>query len=253
MTVKVRKQYLRPLLARATTAADLAGVRGRAKSFRGIPEPHNNVDALYHTVAALKEQVEILTRQRGYKDDSALLLGELDVVYEYISRTLGEWVVRRFAFSAYGSAHCPADTAFPDITATWQPLDIFTVLGETPRLVDVDTVNSTLAFRFPGIYQLSLFGAFTHDEAQAGRQIDIRSVNTVTGAPNLPRTTGVARNAQVSNIALSDLLQITDAGIEQPYRFDIATAGGSADVASVTFLNLAYMVTQHGPWAGKVG
>jgi hypothetical protein len=45
--------------------------------YRGIPEPSPEVHSLYQTVAALKEVVETLTRQRGYISESAVTVEDL--------------------------------------------------------------------------------------------------------------------------------------------------------------------------------
>lgn len=52
----------------------------------GIAEPLANVDALYNTVLALKEQVEILTRQRGDIETSAVVVTDLPMVSNVILR-----------------------------------------------------------------------------------------------------------------------------------------------------------------------
>ena len=45
--------------------------------YRGIPEPLVDADSLYNTVAALKEVVETITRQRGKVTDSAVTVEDL--------------------------------------------------------------------------------------------------------------------------------------------------------------------------------
>lgn len=54
----------------------------------GIPEPQADVESLYRTVSALKIMFEQLTRQRGDRTKSALLVSEVDKVMEAAVREL---------------------------------------------------------------------------------------------------------------------------------------------------------------------
>lgn len=57
-----------------------------------VPDPHPRVEALYHTVAALKQGYEQLSRNRGNRRYSAVVLGELDDFAQHLQDTMVEWV-----------------------------------------------------------------------------------------------------------------------------------------------------------------
>lgn len=78
---KVRSVSLRPL-ANEFTNTDHKG--GRPRTAHGIPDPRADVDSLVRTVEALKEQVEILNRERGYLDDSAITVGDFPRLRELL-------------------------------------------------------------------------------------------------------------------------------------------------------------------------
>lgn len=71
----------------AEIIASDSGLReGQPRSNVGVPDPVADVESLYNTVVALKEQVEILTRQRGYADDGALFIRDLSAIRNLILR-----------------------------------------------------------------------------------------------------------------------------------------------------------------------
>ncbi len=56
-----------------------------APAVRSIPSPSRDVDALTETVAAIKEQLEVSTRQKGFIEDSMVVVEEfinvIDAIY----------------------------------------------------------------------------------------------------------------------------------------------------------------------------
>ena len=55
----------------------------------GVPDPTPDINGLLSTVEALKETVEIITRKRGDKLNSALFASELELVASGIQSGLG--------------------------------------------------------------------------------------------------------------------------------------------------------------------
>ncbi len=81
-----RTQTVRSLPA---VASSLENVTLKAKRvFSGIPDPRLDPEAVYNSVVALKENMEVLTRQRGFVDDSAVMVSEFDLVYNDFKQRL---------------------------------------------------------------------------------------------------------------------------------------------------------------------
>lgn len=59
---------------------------------RGIPDPLPEVEALQTSVAALKEVVETLTRQRGQVSDSAVTVEDLVDLDIIVRRPKGRFI-----------------------------------------------------------------------------------------------------------------------------------------------------------------
>jgi uncharacterized protein YdbL (DUF1318 family) len=111
-----------------------AAVRG---SYSGIPALENNLNSVHDTVAAMLEVNEVLTRQRGDANNSALLVGEADKIVtnlnykiDAITEALAGYlqtVTIPHAFCAYERSPGSSNPApiFGGISslATAQPLD----------------------------------------------------------------------------------------------------------------------------------
>jgi hypothetical protein len=59
-----------------------------SSEIRAIPDPDENIESLHTTVAALKEAVEMLLRQRGTQGDSAFLVRELEVLMTFVDQLI---------------------------------------------------------------------------------------------------------------------------------------------------------------------
>ena len=112
--MSVRGAQFREVSQLLESEAAFEAKQGKARRGHGIPDPRNNVDALYATVAALKEQVEILSRLRGYTDDSALFVRDFDTLRNLILRAPDN------------------DSQHGVINGVWKPLGYFKPLKTAP-------------------------------------------------------------------------------------------------------------------------
>ena len=112
--MKVRNPSLRNIPG-ITAAEGQSSVSGQPRGAHGIPDPRADIDALYQTVVALKEQVEILSRQRGFVDDGALFVKDLEAI-------------RRLVLYAP-----TGDEQYALLNQRWTPLGYFKPLAKEPR------------------------------------------------------------------------------------------------------------------------
>jgi len=111
--MKVQNPALRNIPG-VTANGEASILGGRPRGAHGIPDPRADVDALYNTVAALKEQVEILSRQRGFLDDGAIFVRDLPAL-------------RRWLLSAP-----TGDEQYALLNQVWTPLGFFKPLAAAP-------------------------------------------------------------------------------------------------------------------------
>lgn len=111
--MKVKSAALRGVAPLLTTA-DQFERSGKPRNAHGVPDPRPNVEALVRSVAALKEQVEILNRERGYVDDSAIRVSD----YPRLRRLLLDAPTN--------------DAQHGLVNGQWQPLGLFKPLAAAP-------------------------------------------------------------------------------------------------------------------------
>ena len=157
-----------------------------------------------------------------------------------------------FSFAAYGEAECPNDTAFSDLGAAWQDLDIFTVSNlAAPRGVVINLTNGQFSVENSGVYAVNLSGAIEHDISQSGRITYVRLYNyTAASAVGAGIALGTGRNAAATSVVATLLADIGATHINQALGFQI---GDGDTYTAVTFQTLGYSVNAEGEWRGAVG
>lgn len=156
-----------------------------------------------------------------------------------------------FQFVAYGGLTLSSPpAALPNITGTYQTLDVFDAVSfATPRNVTQSVANSSLSFDELGVYELSASLAFSHNEDNAGRTIFIRSYNlTDAVAIGVPVPIFIARNQPGTNYSLSFPLEVNDSAILN--KEIILQIGGGDTVSSVSFQAAEFYVKSMGEYRG---
>lgn len=178
----------------------LRAITEGARRIRGLPDPEQNVEALYITVMALKEAVETLLRSRGLAGDSALLVKEIEpllgVVDQLITNRLGDFEGGGTPTNPdFDGTHGSLDGVLPDqhhnqqhdlFSSDHPDIDLTTRAtgsaliwqGDVYRHVVVPTIETTQAVIDPG--ETSPVFGFTVSETAKAAKLLLR----VTDATN---------------------------------------------------------------------
>ena len=116
----------------------------------------------------------------------------------------------QFTTAAYGGLSTEAEIGLSDLGATWQTVP-FDALGVTnPRGITQDIVNDKLGFPYKGIYSVSMFLSLSHNEVNAGREMQIRVYNPDTATGGVGIVVGTGRNMSVTVASATILLEVSD-------------------------------------------
>lgn len=218
--------------------------------YRGIPQPLRDTNSLAETAESLKEQMEILTRQRGFIEDSAVIVSEfltiIDGLTERIEK-LEEWVVQ-LVLAGYGGMYGLDVVVGAVIPATWTTMAFFNVEAPTPaRFVTINLPNDSIAFDIEGVWALDITLNVEHDEINASRRFELRIYNlTKAVATPLDWVIGIGRNTDASEFGPSLLVNIPAANVGDQYVLQWQ----SADTINVVALPAISFTANH---VGELG
>lgn len=217
--------------------------RPASRIFSGIPEPSIEPVNLASSVSAIRSNLETLIRDRGLLEHSALLVGELDYLTEYYDQRY-----QNFVAAAYLSMDAAQDTAFPDLGAAWQDLNIITNQA-FPSYQITHVGNGQFTFQRPGVYHFTVTAAFSHNEINAGREFGLRLYDYSSGVGGLGTVFGTGRNQGVTNITGSLSSEVGPQQVGAVYGIQI---GNGDAYTSVIFLALGYDVFSVGRAPGAL-
>lgn len=149
----------------------------------------------------------------------------------------------------YGNMFLDGTAVGADIGVGWTALDGFDTFGVTPRGVSLN-LNGTFSFNQAGVYRLSLGLVFEHDDINQGRRTNLRIWDVTNGAMVGTETSiGTGRNVQVTQYSGNSLLEVSQAGVGDVFRFEI---GGGDAYSSVVWLTQNLSINGVGEWRGPV-
>ena len=152
-----------------------------------------------------------------------------------------------FSFAAYANLESPNNSAFPDLGAAWQKLDILTATTGvvTPRGITVDRPNSSFTFDYDGVYRISLTGSFEHVGVNTGRITYVRIYNETTASGDDGLVLGTGRNAEATTISASFLAEVGEAQKGDVFSFQI---GNGDAYTAVNFQTLGVAINAVSEW-----
>ncbi len=174
--------------------------------------------------------------------------GGTDELTSYLTKDVA---VQTFAFAGYGGMAMSAQTAFADLGATWDVVDVFDIVTPAiPRGITLNILESTFSFDNPGVYVFALSGAFEHDSSATGRTTNLRIYDVTTGAATgngLIVPTG--RNAEATTITATLFVEVLEANVGDAFRIEI---GNGDTYITVSFNALDLSLWNIGEWRGAL-
>ncbi len=137
----------------ATTRAALMRRAGRA--FRGIPNPTMDLAAIYETTAALKEMVEVITRQRGLVDDSAILVNEFESVIHRLENRIATNEVTTDRIDEVFHTQMSAEGGTPATSSSGDFINYTSVNLPANPGISFDLVTGIATIEQDGLYEVS--------------------------------------------------------------------------------------------------
>lgn len=122
-----------------------------------------------------------------------------------------EWVnvdSNNSVLAIYGGIRQSLEPALSDIGATWQTIPFDTAALTNPVGITQDFANDKLIFPYKGIYRLALNVALSHNELNAGREVQITFYSPSNAARSTPVSFGTGRNVGTTNISASLLFEV---------------------------------------------
>ncbi len=194
--------------------------------YPGIPDPVLDLDAVYNTVVALKEMVEILTRQRGFEDDSAATVADLNNIFNELSHRLENIDTRIDVIEAAAIEIVVAHNGLPPLGTGGGDFVNYTEAHANPKAkVGFDITTGIATIGVDGVYTIA--GSLQILDGQKDESYEI-SIET-TGSSTLSEVVSATfwNNKQeiaVGTYAVSVLLEKADT-IKQTFSM---TPGGDA-------------------------
>ncbi|GAG21606.1 unnamed protein product, partial [marine sediment metagenome] len=182
-------------------------------SRRSIQVPARTIDSLATTAEMVREQLEIVTRQRGFIEDSAVVVGEFLAIIDPILDRLDtiEAVIVELVLSGYAGLYAVDITGLSDvIPATWTTITYpDTISAAGPRGATVNLTNDSVAFNIPSEWQVSITFNTTFNELNASRRFELRMFNiTKAEAVAVDWVIGVGRNTDATNFSTTLIFNI---------------------------------------------
>lgn len=141
--------------------------------------------------------------QRFLREELEQVRNSTDDIY-----TLANFLLDNFVTAGYGSIKRTTPVALADIGATWQQLPWEAVGITDPKGMAYDLPTGMIVEHF-GIWALNLLVNLAFDDANAGRDVQIRLVNVSDGTAATPVTFFVGRNQDGVSIPLPTLVEST--------------------------------------------
>jgi hypothetical protein len=147
---------------------------------------------------------------------------------------LSQWAANTFSVAAY-SGLSGNNLPITSIGAGWTVIP-YDTNKFTPRGIVTDPVtNNSFLFNYDGVYQLSLYFNFNHDEQNQSRSFQARLWNLTDGIPEgLVIDVGVGRNNTATIVSLASLIEITEAETGKEYQLQI---GNGDTIGTITNFN----------------
>lgn len=175
---------------------------------------------------------DLAQTQRYLRQELARIEQAIDSVSEEFARGVG-----------YGALVMSAPTAGADITAVWQPIDVFDSVGIEGVGVQYDLVNSDLALLRYGVWKLNVRLTLIHNvNASTVRTLSIRWI--IDGVPGPVDLFTIPRSVEQSTNDFSSLL-IVERGTMPVVGVEISSA---PDVTSVEYYRASFGVELHTPY-----
>ena len=153
-------------------------------------------------------------------------------------------MAQNFVFAAYGIETYTGP--FPDLGATYQTLDFYTI-PVPPRGITFDLTANTISVDYPGVYNFAFSGALVHVKDNLLETTNIRAYNVTQTAAGIPFPISLAAQSTVTNISRTILVELDPADV---YRLEI---GGGDVVTGVSWSGLNVSITNVGEWrAGEL-
>ena len=171
-----------------------------------------------------------------------------DAEADILNRPTDADVVAVFQFAANMGMRTTPDTAFADLGAAWQDLDVITLQTITPYGL-VDEGLGRFSFLYPGTYQISLSGSFRHDGDINARSTQFRLYNETEAAGSDAIAVGSGRDAQLTAVAGVFPFEVLPADVGDQFVFQI---GNGSTYTTVEFPSMSYLITNIGLWQGAL-
>lgn len=121
-----------------------------------------------------------------------------------------KFVVDNFVVAGYGGVKLDTPAALSDIDSTWQTLPADSAVVGIPKYVTQDFAQDGVIIIAAGIWQVAANIAISHNELNAGREMQLRLLNVDTGVPGAGVTFGTGRNVGITNMTATVLFDMPE-------------------------------------------
>jgi hypothetical protein len=134
-------------------------------------------------------------------------------------------------------------TAGLPIGAVWIPITEWDATPLIPVGCSFNTTVGEFSFAYVGVWQLSFYCTFVHNEIPQSRLCGFRIYNVTDAFPGRPALVATGRNATATSYGVSFLVDIARANLGNQFIMEI---GGGDDYSAVTYQTLELSLLQVG-------
>ena len=135
------------------------------------------------------------------------------------------------------------------ITGTFQAIDHYDTVDIPGVLCTLDDAAGTITFDNAGIWLVLFSFNISHNEDNAGREIDVRLFEVTDSVPGQSEPIAIARNQPGTNYSVSILVEITSDNVGDLFRFEI---GGGDTLTTVTWNSVSLDASYMGALGGLI-
>ena len=125
---------------------------------------------------------------------------------------------------------------YPDITATWQPINLWDSVTVPAFNCTIDTAG-TFTFGLAKWWEANLSITVSHNELNAVRTLLVRAFNITKGVAGQTFSFGTGKDTTITNVNISDWANVTPGEIGDSFRVEWSHGGAIDDYSSVQVSN----------------
>jgi len=128
-----------------------------------------------------------------------------------------------FVVAAYGGIEQTGAPAMADIDSTFQTIAFDAAALTNPKGVTQDFANDALIFDFQGIWRVTALLTISWNDANSGRELEVRFFNADTATAGPSTTYFAGRNQDGINIPVSFLAEIPEDVVGDKFELQIGS------------------------------